>query len=92
MSSSVRKLELAGRTFTLVGTAHISLESVEEVKQIITETKPGHVCVEIDQSRYTAMTQESRWESLDIIKVLKEGKGFFLMANLALSGFQKHYL
>lgn len=89
MSSSVRKLELAGRSFTLVGTAHISLESVEEVKQIIMETKPGHVCVEIDQSRYTAMTQESRWESLDIVKVLKEGKGFFLMANLALSGFQK---
>jgi pheromone shutdown-related protein TraB len=35
------------------------------------------------------MTQGSKWENLDIGKVLKEGKGFFLLANLALSGFQK---
>jgi len=72
-----------------VGTAHISKDSVAEVESIINQEMPGRVCVEIDQTRYQSMTQGSRWESMDIGKVLKEGKAFFLLANLALSGFQK---
>ena len=35
------------------------------------------------------MTEKQTWESLDIIKVLKEGKGFLLLANLVLSSFQR---
>ncbi len=89
MSNSIRRIELQGKVVHLVGTAHISRESVNEVTQIIQEVKPGRVCVEIDANRYNAMSQGSRWENLDIGKVLKEGKGFFLLANLALSGFQK---
>lgn len=89
MSNTIKKIDLANRSITLVGTAHISHESVAEVSAIIAQEQPGRVCVEIDETRYQAMTQGSRWESLDIAKVLKEGKGFFLLANLALSGFQK---
>ena len=89
MSNTLKKIELSNRVITLVGTAHISHESVAEVSAIIAQESPGRVCVEIDQNRYQSMTQGSRWENLDIGKVLKEGKGFFLMANLALSGFQK---
>ncbi|HET7838574.1 MAG TPA: TraB/GumN family protein, partial [Rectinemataceae bacterium] len=29
------------------------------------------------------------WESLDIVKVLREGRGFLLISNLALAGFQR---
>ncbi len=89
MSNTVNRITLSSRSITLVGTAHISRDSVAEVESIIAEEKPGRVCVEIDQTRYQSMTQGSRWENLDIGKVLKEGKGFFLLANLALSGFQK---
>jgi pheromone shutdown-related protein TraB len=89
MSNTIRSIELKGRKVTLAGTAHISLESVTEVMELIEREKPGRVCVEIDANRYQSMTQGSRWESLDIGKVLKEGKGFFLLANLTLSGFQK---
>ena len=89
MSNTIRKVELPNRTIFLLGTAHISLESVAEVSAIIAREAPGRVCVELDDNRYQSMIQGSRWENLDIGKVLKEGKGFFLMANLALSGFQK---
>ncbi|MCX7026570.1 MAG: TraB/GumN family protein [Spirochaetes bacterium] len=89
MSNTVRSIELKGRSVTLVGTAHISLESVGEVSELIEREKPGRVCVEIDANRYQSMTQGSHWESLDLGKVLREGKGFFLLANLTLSGFQK---
>ncbi len=86
---NVRRVELGGRTFVLVGTAHVSRESIQEVASIIESEKPGRVCVELDEGRYKSMTKTSSWESLDIGKVLREGKGFLLLANLALSSFQR---
>jgi pheromone shutdown-related protein TraB len=89
MSQTLRRVELKDRTVLLAGTVHISQESTLEVRRLIEEEKPGRVCVEIDEGRYRSMSQEKGWESLDIGKVLKEGKGFLLMANLALAGFQR---
>ncbi len=89
MSKTVRRVELGGRTIILVGTAHISRESVDEVVSLIETERPGRVCVEIDDARYKSMTGDSDWESLDIAKIIKEGKGFLLLANLALSSFQR---
>jgi pheromone shutdown-related protein TraB len=77
------------REIILLGTAHISRESMEEVNRTIHEKKPRMVCVELDEGRYTAMTQKDHWEKLDVAKVFREGKGFLLMANLVLSGFQR---
>ena len=80
----------AGRKeIILVGTAHVSKESVEEVRKAITEEKPDRVCVELDYGRYNSLTQGSSWKDLNIGKVLKDGKGFLLLANLVLSSFQK---
>jgi pheromone shutdown-related protein TraB len=73
----------------LIGTAHVSKESIEEVTGAIRNERPGMVCVELDESRYAAITKQDSWEKLDITKVLKEGKGFLLIANLTLSGFQR---
>ena len=84
MASNVSTIQLAGKKITLVGTAHISPDSVDEVQRVIEADKPDSVCIEIDSGRYTSMTQKKSWESLDIIKVLKEGKGFLLLANLVL--------
>jgi len=77
------------RDIHLIGTAHVSKESIEEVTGAIRDEKPGMVCVELDESRYTAITKQDSWEKLDIAKVLKDGKGFLLIANLTLSGFQR---
>jgi pheromone shutdown protein TraB len=89
MSQTIRRVELKGRTVILAGTVHISQESTDEVRALIEAEKPGRVCVEIDESRFRSMSQGNSWESLDIGKVLKEGRGFLLMANLALAGFQR---
>ena len=45
--------------------------------------------MELDQGRYDAITQKDNWERLNISKVLKEGKGFLLLANIALTSFQR---
>lgn len=77
------------REIILIGTAHVSKESAEEVSRVIMEEKPDNVCVEIDASRYKAMKSGSNWESLDIFKIIKEKKSFLMLANLALSSFQR---
>jgi len=81
-------LEIAGRTIILIGTAHVSRESIQEVRSAIQEEKPDMVCVELDQGRYDSMNNNV-WEKLDVAKVFREGKGFLLLANLVLAGFQR---
>jgi len=73
----------------LIGTAHVSQDSIDEVRKTIQEEKPRQVCVELDAGRYAAISKQNYWENLNMVKVFKEGKGFLLMANLVLSGFQR---
>jgi pheromone shutdown-related protein TraB len=77
------------REIILVGTAHVSRESVDEVRRVIAEEKPDRVCVELDEGRYTTMSQGSSWQDLNIGKVIRQGKGFLLLANLVLASFQR---
>jgi len=89
MNNAARVLDLHGKRIILVGTAHVSADSVEEVRAAIRDEKPDRVCVEIDAGRFATMTEDRSWEKLDIVKVLKDGKGFLLLANLVLSSFQR---
>ena len=89
MSDTTRVLELAGRRIILIGTAHVSRESVDEVVAAIDSEKPDMVCVELDANRWRSMTSPDAWEKTDIIKIIKDGKAFLLLATLALSAFQK---
>ncbi|GHV81656.1 conjugal transfer protein TraB [Spirochaetia bacterium] len=82
-------INLKGREIILIGTAHVSRESINEVEQVIRDEKPGMVCVELDAGRYASISQKEHWEKLDVVKVFREGKGFLLMANLVLSSFQR---
>lgn len=78
-----------GSTILLVGTAHVSAESVDEVKRSIESEEPDHICLELDEGRMKNREQESSWANMDIKKVLKENKGFLLVANMVLASFQK---
>lgn len=89
MSDLIRRINVNDREIILVGTAHVSIESIAEVENTIRTEMPDCVCVELDEGRYAAMMEKNRWELLDIIKVLKEKKGFLLLANLVLASFQK---
>lgn len=86
---TITRVSWAKKNITLVGTAHVSPESVAEVERVITEEKPDRVCVEIDAGRYTSMTEEKSWKNMNIFKVIREKKGFLLLANLILSSFQR---
>ncbi|MDR2543045.1 MAG: TraB/GumN family protein [Treponema sp.] len=87
--SNITTIILNNREFKLIGTAHVSRESIEEVRNTIREEKPDMVCVELDQARYNSITQNDTWSKLDLSKVFKERKGFLLIVNLVLAGFQR---
>ncbi len=86
---NIHRLNIDDREIILIGTAHVSRQSADEVKAIIEAEKPDTVCVELCQSRYQAVTDSDRWKNTDIIKIIREKKALLLLANLALSSYQK---
>ena len=77
------------KKITLIGTAHVSKESVDLVASVISSEKPDTVCVELCRSRYQAFKQGATWQDTDIVKVVREKKAFILLSNLILASFQR---
>lgn len=88
-SADLQRIFLPGREIILIGTAHVSQESVDMVLHVIAEEAPDRVCVELDSQRYQALKDDSRWQSLNLVQAIRSGQGSFLLANLALVSFQK---
>lgn len=86
---NVDLLEHNGRQFYLVGTAHVSAESADLVEKTIREQQPDTVALELCDSRYETLANPERWKDTDIYSVIKSGRAYVLMAQLALATFQK---
>ncbi|UCH92050.1 MAG: TraB/GumN family protein [Nitrospirota bacterium] len=87
--SDVAVLTVGDKTVILVGTAHVSQESVEIVKLVIEQEYPDGVCVELDPKRFEAISHPNRWESLDLKEIIRKQQLSTLMVNLVLASFQK---
>jgi pheromone shutdown-related protein TraB len=85
----VHHLEYDHKQVILVGTAHVSRESEQQVASVIQDERPDTVCVELCRSRYQSIRQKERWQETDIVKIIKEKKTFLLLSNLLLASFQK---
>jgi pheromone shutdown-related protein TraB len=88
-SEDVRIVNKNGREFIIVGTAHISRQSADLVKEVITNEKPDTVCIELDEKRYKALAEKKRWESLDLKTIIRQKQLSTLLVNLVLSSYQK---
>ena len=86
---NVDLIEVGGRSFYIVGTAHVSQDSADLVEKTIRERNPDTVCLELCQSRHETLSNPERWKQTDIFSVIKSGRAYVLMAQLALSTFQK---
>jgi len=87
--SDVRILERDGRTFVLVGTAHISQTSVDLVRRVIEQERPDTVCIELDERRYQALAEQKRFEAQDLRTIIREKQLTTLIVNLLLSAYQR---
>jgi pheromone shutdown-related protein TraB len=88
-NTDIPRIYVDDKEIILVGTAHVSKESVELVESVINAEQPDTVCVELCQSRYQSIRKKDQWLEMDIIKVIKEKKSFLLLSNLLLASFQK---
>ena len=88
-NSDVHILTHDEQTIILVGTAHISKESVELVKSVIEQEQPDCVCLELDDKRYQALTQKKRWQSLDLKEIIKKKQLSTLIVSLLMASYQK---
>jgi pheromone shutdown-related protein TraB len=73
----------------LIGTAHISKDSVEEVKSGIEEFKPDIVAIELCQRRYESITKKDQWENTPITSLIKSNNAYFMLAQTFLSSIQR---
>ncbi|NCC25869.1 MAG: TraB/GumN family protein [Deltaproteobacteria bacterium] len=89
LPASVTVLSDPERTIYLIGTAHVSTESVNDVRTTITTVQPDTVCVELCPARLASMTNRDAWRKMDIFKVIKEKKALFLLAQLVLASFYR---
>ncbi len=86
---NITRIHLGNREIILIGTAHVSKHSVEQVKEVIEAEKPDSVCIELDEQRYQSIMEGSKWQDTDIFKVIKDKKATLLLINLMVSSFQR---
>src|SRR5690625_7627965 len=83
-NENITRLTIDDKEIIIIGTAHVSRKSAEQVKEVIMLEEPDAVCIELDEQRYQSIT-DNRWKDMDIFKVIKEKKANLLLMNLAIS-------
>lgn len=83
------KIQLENKTITLIGTAHVSHLSAQEVLENLSNGAYDAIAIELDEERYKGLNQDKAWENTDIIQLIKQKKTGLLMAQLVLASYQK---
>jgi pheromone shutdown-related protein TraB len=88
-----RDVTLNGSELHLLGTAHVSRASVEQVQALLAPGPAGTgfdaVAVELCQSRFDALSDPDRLHRLDLFTVIREQRVYVVAANLALAAYQQ---
>ncbi|AFA48154.1 TraB/GumN family protein [Acetobacterium woodii] len=89
MESNITRLNVNGKEIILIGTAHVSKNSVDEVHETIKAEQPDSICIELDQQRYEAINQKEKWSNTDIVQIIKSKRAGFMFVNILLSNYQR---
>lgn len=83
------EFSINGHNLTLIGTAHVSRASREEVESLLRTGRFDAVAVELCANRHTAMTDPDHLSRMNLFQVLRDGKSTTVIANLALGAYQQ---
>lgn len=72
----------------IIGTAHVSQKSIDEVREAIEDYQPDVVAVELDSARYASIKQQNQ-ESPDVDDILKGGNFSQLIVQWILAYLQR---
>lgn len=78
-----------GVEFVLLGTAHVSRQSVEAVHTLLNAEAFEAVAVELCASRAEGLRNPQAILQMDLFRVVREGKVGMVAASLALGAFQR---
>ena len=84
-------VERDGVRYTLLGTAHVSQQSVDAVTALLAGDEPRFdaVAVELCEGRFQALSNPQDLQQMDLLRIIREEKIPMVAANLALSGYQR---
>ncbi|MFH1197578.1 MAG: TraB/GumN family protein [bacterium] len=88
-SSDVNKIKIEDKEYIIIGTAHISKKSAELVHDIILKEEPDAVCIELDNQRFAALSEQHRWDAMDLKEIIKKKQLTTLFINILLAAYQK---
>jgi len=89
MLNEVTKVSRDGKEIFLIGAAHVSMESVNLVREVIEEENPDIVAVELDKQRYDSLLNERKWDETEIHNVIRTGRVYLFLLQLLLTNFQR---
>ncbi|WP_372365673.1 TraB/GumN family protein [Candidatus Uabimicrobium sp. HlEnr_7] len=89
LPDSVTHVKLDDRDIYLLGTAHVSKESVADVHETVDKLSPDTICVELCDARFKTLRNPENWKNMDIFQVIKEKKALLLLAQLVMTSFYK---
>jgi len=81
--------EIRDNDVVIIGTAHVSEKSVEDVTTAIEDLKPDIVAVELCDSRYRSLTGQEETGEIQIKELLSGNKLYLLLIQLSLAYIQK---
>ena len=84
-----RTLAVDGTEITLLGTAHVSRQSTEDVRAALRDGGHDAVAVELCRPRYQRLTGTDDWRDIDLFRIVRSGRAGMVAAQLALSAYQK---
>lgn len=82
-------VERDGVHYTLLGTAHVSQDSVDAVNAALASGAFDVIAVELDAGRHLALIDPMALARLDLVQAIRSGKAGLLAANLALAAYQR---
>jgi pheromone shutdown-related protein TraB len=85
----ITQIQLENKTISLIGTAHVSHLSAQEVLEALSMNHYDAIAIELDEERFKGLNQDKAWENTDIIQLIKQKKTGLLMAQLILASYQK---
>ena len=85
----ITQIQLENKTISLIGTAHVSHLSAQEVLEALSTNHYDAIAIELDEERFKGLNQDKAWENTDIVQLIKQKKTGLLMAQLILASYQK---
>lgn len=84
-----RTLTVEGTEITLLGTAHVSSQSMADVRTAVAEGDFDAIAVELCGPRHQRLSGETDWSDMDLFQIVRSGRAGMVAAQLALSAYQE---